>query len=110
MRDILAELYGAPRPSIDTATAAASRKSLHRALEEFVREVFSGSEDETEAAAVQAAAGSMEVINTVFEAEARRPLNGLLRGQLPRAMLLQIQHLKARGRGAGAGWGEGAWR
>jgi len=94
VRDILAELYGAPRPSIDTATAAASRKSLHRALEEFVREVFSGSEDETEAAAVQAAAGSMEVINTVFEAEARRPLNGLLRGQLPRAMLLQIQHLK----------------
>ena len=40
VRDILAELYGAPRPSIDTATAAASRKSLHRALEEFVREVF----------------------------------------------------------------------
>ncbi|EOD12408.1 hypothetical protein EMIHUDRAFT_464857 [Emiliania huxleyi CCMP1516] len=62
VRDILAELYGAPRPSIDTATAAASRKSLHRALEEFVREVFSGSEDETEAAAVQAAAGSMEVL------------------------------------------------
>jgi len=45
-------------------------------------------------AAQQAAGGSMETVNLVFERESRRPLNGLLRGELPRTLLLQIQHLK----------------
>lgn len=38
----------------------------------------------------------METVNHIFERDSRRPLNGLLRGELPRTLLLQIQHLKVR--------------
>lgn len=44
--------------------------------------------------ASQAAAGSMGTVNDVFERESARPLYGIARGELTRALLLQIQHLK----------------
>jgi len=82
-------------PVIELEQVQATRQSLVRALTEFAAAVHKESEPAArEAAMAAAAAGSMNDVTSVFEDGVRAPISNMMRGELLRAMLLQVQQLK----------------
>ena len=95
VHDIARELSHGYVSTIEHEQVEASRASLKRSLEDFVRSVYSSSPSSVYKSAMRkAAVGSMEPVSQVWEEQMRSPLNGLLRGELARAMLLQVEHLR----------------
>ena len=88
----------APRPLTVRAWPSqvrATRESLVRMLEDFVRDhgVAGGDEAVAEAMA-EAAKGSMGIVTSAFEAQVRTPITSLVNGRLLRSLLLIMQQLR----------------
>lgn len=96
------ELNHGVEKTIDPSTVRETEKSLSKMVGEFIRDVHGENAPsstrmaaaEFEAAMARAAAGSLEDVMNVYENQIRKPIGGLLGGELLRALLLQVVQLK----------------
>ena len=96
------ELNHGVEVTIDPTTVRETEKSLSKMVGEFIRDVHGENAPSSrrmaaadfEAAMARAAAGSLEDVMNVYEEQIRKPIGGLLGGELLRALLLQVVQLK----------------
>lgn len=112
LKGIARELFHGYEPTIDPAQVRATRESLVRMLQDFVRDAhaagsFGGADGEggggigteggdpsLEEALEQAAVGNMAQVTLAYEEQARAPLTNLMNGKLLRSLLLIMQQLR----------------
>jgi len=91
---IATELFTETPPVIDPDQVRETGESFKRTLADFVRSVHKGSEEELAEALKRADEGDMAEVTKAYERAAGAPVSGLFVGELPRALLLQLQYLR----------------